>query len=306
MNNLHKLLLRQLKKRELMDWLSSGDSRTTAFLRDISETYWHDENDRKLLERAMELSSQEIVESQRIMEQQRTSLVESSKLSTLGEMAGSIAHEINTPLAVILTLSSQLRELLDDPVMDHELLKQSLQKIEVTTQKIGKIVKGLRSFSRNAAGDPFSRIDTKEVIEDVLSICGERFTLASVPIKIDFEKESIYVWGNAAQLGQVILNLLNNSYDAISHLPEKWLRLSVKEENEWVVILVTDSGFGVPADVREKLFTPFFTTKEVGKGTGIGLSISRKILAAHRGSLELNPDSKNTQFVVKLPQYTGQ
>jgi len=98
-----------------------------------------------------------------------------------------------------------------------------------------------------------------------------------------------------------LLNLLNNAHDAIAHLPEKWVRVSVKALGDTVEIRVRDSGRGIPPDIAQKIFQPFFTTKEIGKGTGMGLSISLGIIKAHSGRLTLDESEPNTCFVLSLP-----
>ena len=99
-----------------------------------------------------------------------------------------------------------------------------------------------------------------------------------------------------------MVNLLNNAADAVSFLDEKWVKIEIQEMNGKIEILVTDSGQGIPEEIREKILEPFFTTKEIGEGTGIGLSISQNIIRNHSGSLSVNSDCKNTQFIIKLPK----
>jgi C4-dicarboxylate-specific signal transduction histidine kinase len=103
------------------------------------------------------------------------------------------------------------------------------------------------------------------------------------------------------QLSQVLLNLLSNAFDAVSALSEKWVRLTVTQEEQKLIIKVIDSGNGIPSDIAEKIMQPFFTTKVIGKGTGLGLSISRGIIESHEGALFYDPSEKNTTFVIELP-----
>ena len=105
----------------------------------------------------------------------------------------------------------------------------------------------------------------------------------------------------AGEIVQVLLNLLNNAYDAISESSEKWIKVELKKEPKSIAIWVTDSGGGIPTEVQKKIMQPFFTTKEVGKGTGLGLSISRGIIESHHGQLILDTSSANTCFIIKLP-----
>jgi signal transduction histidine kinase len=104
----------------------------------------------------------------------------------------------------------------------------------------------------------------------------------------------------------VALNLLNNAFDAIQSLEEKWIKISFSDIGDWVKIIVTDSGPGIPFDVQMKMMQPFYTTKEIGKGTGLGLSISKGIIERHNGRLYLDNTSPNTQFVIALPKKAAQ
>jgi two-component system sensor histidine kinase HupT/HoxJ len=104
----------------------------------------------------------------------------------------------------------------------------------------------------------------------------------------------------------VLLNLFNNAYDAVASHSERWVRLEARADGPEVEISVTDSGDGIPEAVRAKMFQPFFTTKAVGQGTGIGLSISCGIVAGHRGTLEVDTHSAHTRFVLRLPRRQAQ
>jgi two-component system sensor histidine kinase DctS len=106
----------------------------------------------------------------------------------------------------------------------------------------------------------------------------------------------------AVQISQVLLNLINNACDAISSLNEKWILINAIERNNLIEISVTNSGPKIPAHIREKLMQPFFTTKEVGMGTGLGLSLSKTIAEAHGGRLYLDLGAENTRFVLELPK----
>ena len=118
--------------------------------------------------------------------------------------------------------------------------------------------------------------------------------------------EEIEIECRLIQIEQVLLNLLNNSFDAIADLEEKWIRVDVEAEDHFVNIKVVDSGKGIPAEASEKIMMPFFTTKEVGKGTGLGLSISSGILKSHGGELSLDRNAANTTFVIRVPRLQNQ
>lgn len=228
-------------------------------------------------------------------------LIESSKMSSLGEMAGGIAHEINNPLAIISGKANVLKGQVKAGNMDPAVFELELGKISSTVIRIAKIIKGLRSFSRNAEADSMELVPVSRIIEDTLELCRERFRNHSIELRVNSIDESIQLKCRPAQMCQVLLNLLGNSYDAIEQLSEKWIAIDVSTNQYFTIISVTDCGQGIPKDIVNKMMSPFFTTKEVGKGTGLGLSISKGIIEEHGGSFEYDHASKNTRFVIKLP-----
>ena len=231
----------------------------------------------------------------------QASLVQSSKLATLGEMAGGIAHEINNPLAVIKGYSMVMKQLLDNPPIDISHFSALTKNILETVDRISKIILGLRSFSRDGENDEQVYVKLEAIVDKTLSFCAERFKNHGVAIDANIPS-SLAVTCRETQISQVILNLLSNSFDAISELPSKWVRIDGSESDDYVEIAITDSGTGIPLAVREKLMRPFFTTKEVGKGTGLGLSISHGIMSKHNGKLIYDESCSNTRFVIKLPK----
>ncbi len=229
-------------------------------------------------------------------------LVQSSKMSSLGEMAGGIAHEINNPLTIISGKVWQIKSKIEKGNLEPEKIIESLDMIARTTDRIAKIIKGLRSFSRNSDNDPMEVIILTQVIDETLELCRERFKNHSIEIKLDIMPQ-LMIKGRAAQLGQVLMNLLNNAHDAVLSLPEKWIELHVTKNQQNIKITVTDSGHGIPNHVVQKMMQPFFTTKDVGKGTGLGLSISKGIIEDHGGKLSYSAITGNTQFIIEIPAH---
>jgi PAS domain S-box-containing protein len=237
--------------------------------------------------------------------EQRAQLANSSKFSALGEMAGGIAHEINTPLATISLVTDQLKDLLQDDSPDLRLAQRMTDRIHATTQRIARIISALGSFSRNGATDPFVEISVRKIVDDVILLCGEKMKHGLVELQVAEIAPDLTLECRPVEISQILLNLLNNSYDAVSSHKTKWILIGVKDLGSSIQISVTDSGPGIPSEIREKLFQPFFTTKDVGKGTGIGLSISKKIAEEHNGTLKLtsNPlHEKETCFALTLPK----
>lgn len=240
--------------------------------------------------------------SQDQLEEQRNQAIQASKLSSLGEMAGGIAHEINNPLTIISALSTRTKKNLLDKKIPVEKSFENLDKIIVTVDRIAKIIKGLRAFSRDSNGEAFRYKKVNEIIEMTLELCQERFRDNGIEIK-QYINPDVEVHCREIQIVQVLVNLLNNSLDAISDLPEKWIEISAGDLGGMVMIRVTDSGNGIAQEVVDQIMLPFFTTKEVGKGTGLGLSISKGIIEAHEGKFYYELNEGHTSFVLELKKY---
>ena len=273
-------------------------------LRSASESQVKLEENLQSIEEQVARRTQELSESKRVILEQQQNLVSSAKLSSLGEMAGGIAHEINTPLAIISMRVEQLEESLEEGDSSPSEVRETLKVVKDTTERISKIVSGLRFFARDGSATPAQSARVAALIDDTLSFCCERF--ASHGVRLEIEKNSDYhslqLECRAVEISQVLLNLLNNAFDAIQKLDEKWIRVDVKDIGDHLQIGVTDSGNGIPAILQEKIMEPFFTTKEVGKGTGLGLSISRGVILSHKGKFEIDNSSSNTRFVLTIPK----
>ena len=245
-------------------------------------------------------TTQDITEQRNEQLESQKKLIQSSKMASLGEMAGGIAHEINNPLAIILGKISIIKKRISAGKLDPVELENHLNSIENTANRITKIVKGLKSFSRNSENDPMESISISQIINETLDLCKEKFNSHGVKIEIN-NFHDIYINCRSFQISQVLMNLLGNAFDAIENLPEKWVNINVTNNIGTVKIEVTDSGSGITDDVLAKLMQPFYTTKAVGKGTGLGLSISKGIIEIHNGKLYYDKSCKNTKFVIELP-----
>jgi len=244
----------------------------------------------------------QVKEKTQIIEEQRARMANTAKLTSLGEMAGGIAHEINNPLAVMKLLSGQIqKEITQGP---GEVLKilQKTKKIEDMIDRITSIISGLRSFSRDGEKDEARSVSIDKILQETLSLCQEKIRSGGVDLRCDPVSQSLEIECKEVQMSQVILNLVSNAYDAVSGLQEKWIQVSVQDLNDKVQIEITDSGKGISKEIQEKIFQPFFTTKEIGKGTGLGLSVSMGIIQKHKGQLFIDPNCPNTRFVILLPK----
>jgi C4-dicarboxylate-specific signal transduction histidine kinase len=163
----------------------------------------------------------------------------------------------------------------------------------------------MKSISRDGTNDSFLTLDIGQVLINTIQLCEEKLKSQGVVLDSSGIKEQIFCSGQEISLGQVFLNLLNNSVDAIAEQSNQWIRISMHVKNGQVQITFVDSGSGISSAVAAKMFHPFYTTKDVGKGTGLGLSISRRIVENHGGQLYYDNHAKNTTMVVVLPINVG-
>lgn len=228
------------------------------------------------------------------------SLLATAKMSTLGEFASGVAHEINNPLTIIKGKLKKIQKDIDSGDINLALIREDLAKIEKTSDRIAKIIRGLSSYSRNSKADPMESIKFSQIVEDTISLCEDRFKFKNIDLLVN-SSEEFMLECRPSQIAQVVINLLSNAHDAIEKNEEKWVKLDVSHNDQFVLISVTDSGQGIPREIQEKILQPFFTTKTMGKGTGLGLSISKEIIEDHQGELSYDSSCNNTRFVLKIP-----
>ncbi len=236
----------------------------------------------------------------RTKKKSEAAILHSSKMASLGQMAAGVAHEVNNPITIIHGTAGLLKKALAAEKIDHDKLRAGLDRIERTALRISRIVRGLRTFSRSGENDHPMSVPLREIVEDTLDLCRERFRDHSIELRVA-PIPDVPLRCRPTQISQVILNLLNNCFDAITETKERWVELEVLPGQERIVIVVTDSGHGISEEVRPRLMEPFFTTKDPGKGTGLGLPISRGIVEEHGGRLSYDASNKNTRFRVELP-----
>lgn len=230
----------------------------------------------------------------------KAKLTQSAKMAALGEMAGGVAHEMNNPLTILsLTLDRAKQSLRKN---DLENLFNMIDKSRSTVDRMSKIVRGLLTFSREDSGTEFKEVCAQKIVQETLILCSERMKKHDIKLIVSMPEEEVFFVGNSVQISQVLLNLLNNSHDAIENLNDRWIKLEVRNLKKFVEFSVTDSGLGIDKETKDKMFQPFFTTKEVGKGTGLGLSIARGIIENHQGTLKIDSASINTRIYFCIPK----
>lgn len=229
-------------------------------------------------------------------------LANASKMATLGEIAAGVAHEINNPLHTLTLTSHLLKRLAHAGQLSGEVIQPQLDKVETCVQRMATIVSELKEFSRDSSQDDCKRVPLRRVINETLDLCHSRLLSKDVEVKVSEVPDGWEAECRPSQISQVLLNLLNNAFDAVREHKNRWIKLEVLDKGPIFEISVTDSGPGISNDVARRIMDPFFTTKPPGKGTGLGLSISSNIMTDHGGSLALDSTCPNTRFVMMLPK----
>lgn len=223
-------------------------------------------------------------------------LVQSSKLAALGHMAAGIVHELNQPIAAIRTHAASGRLLLER--QENDKLRSTLTAITRMTEHLGSITVQLKSFARKSP-TVLESIVLQECLEDALSMTAPLINDAGVSLVKDLPDAPLMVHGNRSRVNQVLVNLIRNAVDAMQSQRIKKLHISGTVEQRKVALSIADSGTGIREQDMEEIFTPFFTTKEVGEGLGLGLSVSYRIITDLGGSIRvLNNEEGGATFTV--------
>jgi PAS domain S-box-containing protein len=222
-------------------------------------------------------------------------LQHSEKMASIGLLAAGVAHEVNTPLTGISSYTQMLREQVGPADAKSELL----EKIEKQAFRAAKIINSLLNFSRAGRPEPES-LDINKLVLDVLSLLEHQLEKSRIKVRKELALELPLVRGNENRLQQVFFNLILNARDAMPH--GGWLTLATQADDDTVIVEVKDTGTGIKREHIKRIYDPFFTTKGIGRGTGLGLSVSYGILQEHGGGIFVDSvPGKGTTFQVALP-----
>ena len=234
-------------------------------------------------------------------ELQRTQaqLVQSEKVATMGSLLAGVAHELNNPLAVVMGQAHFLRVGAKDPA-----LVQRAEKINAAADRCARIVRNFLALARQR---PAERVDVRlnQTVQGAMELLTYDLRTSNVEISLELAEGLPVLWADAHQLHQVMINLVANAHQAMRHsaTPRRiTIRTRLEREPECVQIEVADTGPGIPAEIRTKIFEPFFTTKPLGEGTGLGLSLCKRMIEEHGGTITVESESgQGTTFRIELP-----
>jgi PAS domain S-box-containing protein len=223
-------------------------------------------------------------DAQQALQTAQADLARASRITTMGELTASIAHEVNQPLTAIANNSSACLRLLAEDNLSPELLRQALQNIVADSARASAVIARIRTYIKKAPAENIA-LDLNGLIQEVLALVAQELCENRVVLERGLTKTSLYVFGDRVQLQQVLLNLFINGIEAMAAVTDRPRLLSVQscvDEARNAVVTVCDSGTGLGSDADE-VFAPFFTTKS--NGMGLGLSVSRSLIEAHGGRL---------------------
>ncbi len=224
-------------------------------------------------------------------------LLQSERLSAMGRLAGEIAHEINNPLGGILLYANLLKE----DMSDEQAAMSNVEKIVKLATRCRIIAKGLLNFGKSSSRS-YAPVDLNQVVAEMFSLIEDHNLFREIKVKIDLDNEIPHLMGDKGQMEQVVLNLIINGAEAIKGPGHLHVSTRYEQDTRSVVLAVQDTGVGIPAEIRHRIFEPFFTSKKPGKGTGLGLSITHGIVQRHRGTITIESEmGVGTLFEVRLP-----
>jgi len=242
-------------------------------------------------------------EKQKEIDIQRSKSFYQERLASLGEMTSSIAHEINNPLAILEMNYKTFKKMLSKKGHLDDNFEEIFQEGHDVIKRISNLISSVRNLAHAPTEKDFCKEKVRSVLKSALVVFMEKARSSGIELKFNAKLDvfNVDIDMNRALLGQVFVNLLNNSFHAIQHLDEKWLEIDGEICGNELHISFTDSGPGIPESIQEKMFIPFYTTKDIGEGTGLGLSTILKIMRVHSGDINIDNESPNTRFLLKLP-----
>jgi two-component system sensor kinase FixL len=233
----------------------------------------------------------------------RSELLHTTRTGTMAELTGALAHELNHPLGSILNNANAAKRFLRNESPDLDEIREIIDDIISEDKRARDVMQKLRALMKKSEV-VFNQININNIIEEVIILTHSELIIENITLSKQLGKRLPPILGDRIQLQQVFLNLIINAKDAMKECIEKKLHISTTvDDPDNILVCVRDSGTGIEADKAEKLFKPFFTTKQ--EGMGMGLSVNKTIIESHDGKIwsENNEDRKGASFFIKFPIY---
>ena len=249
------------------------------------------------LQGKIEAADEDLKKAYKELREKQELLVQKERLASMGQLSAGVAHEINNPIGTIVLFSHTLRK--EFPKGDRR--REDLEVIVSEAMRCKDIVRDLLNFARQSRVTKEST-DLKKLIKEVFSIIKPEAEVKNIKMDTQFDESVPIVMIDRIQISQVLVNIIKNSIDAISGEGEVKVNITLNKSGEDVEIKVSDNGCGIKHENLSKLFTPFFTTKDMGKGTGLGLAIAYGVIKMHSGNISVESEpGKGTTFTISLP-----
>ncbi|MBY0472046.1 PAS domain S-box protein [bacterium] len=275
---------------------------------DFALALFRDVTEKKRMERELITKHAELREAYFQLEKKNAelhamqdTLVQAGKMAALGELAAGIAHELNQPLQGIRGYAQELQTLVTNPSSE---VDSSMKEIISNVDKMHSIIDYLRTFTRKSV-EKHEMTDVHTAIDEALKMLSRQFASRGIKVDKSYGKDVPNIYANPLQLEQVFINLATNARDAIETTGRGGgnIRIRTRSSGQFIEVLFQDDGVGMSERTKAKAFNPFFTTKEVGKGMGLGLSLSYGVISKIQGSIVVESElGKGAAFLVRLPK----
>ncbi len=284
---------------EITRKISGGDITLRAPLKEQDETLSLAVSFNKMLDN-LQQTQQSLTESLELLNEKQAQLVESEKRASMGFLVAGVAHEINNPLNNISLRAQTICE--EIKKISSEKLNEYLKDIITQSERAHTIVNNLLDFARVRKSDDMGKQDIVRIVKDSLDLVANQLRVYNIKIHTEIPDNVFYVNGNRSKLEQILISIINNAVQSMKDAGTLTVCIAPDNENNNILIKISDTGKGIPEDDIKNIFEPFFTTKLPGEGTGLGLAVTHTLVMEHKG--EIHVDSKvgsGTTFTIKLP-----
>ncbi|MCB9073383.1 MAG: HAMP domain-containing histidine kinase [Bdellovibrionaceae bacterium] len=241
------------------------------------------------------------------LENKTLNLISNAQRAMMGDVASGMAHEMNNPLMTILVNIDKLDKLCGESAFCKESAKSTIEKLKTNVERVTRITKNLSYFYTSLQKKEDSIINFYGLVEQIIINHSDKIAKNNIHVITKTIPPYLNTIGNSSDLACAFTHIISNAIDACKNGDSQpWIRIEAAEWHNGIEIRVIDSGSGISKDIQDKIMNPFFTTKDVGDGVGLGLPIARNILHRHGGSIHLDPTSVNTTFIINLPKHSFQ
>ncbi|MBF0301352.1 MAG: response regulator [Oligoflexia bacterium] len=276
-------------------WAKRKDG--TSYLQEMSLTKMEDG---KFISICRDITKRKAQEKER--EELEKKVYIASRLASVGGLAAGVAHEINNPVTILVGYFKKLEKLVMDGAKDRDKCISSLEKLETTLNRINKIISNLKVYSKVDSASEIEKIDAHKSIKNSVEMISLSYSEQNTNIELNFNAKNVFVDGDNGKFGQVIVNILSNAKDAMSTKGGGVIKVDTSNLNNTIEIRFSDTGYGIAKENLDKIFDAFFTTKTIGSGTGLGLSVAYSVIDEMKGNIEVISEvGVGSTFIIKLP-----